>query len=109
MGDIINMKDYKQKHGIALPRSPYYTLDATPEQLNAALELAAEEMEKPTDYRGLPPYAVVVGYKNVKTGKIKLLKGVHIYPSRESLETMGGIGKGYACVGLQQKSTDGVQ
>lgn len=106
MGDIINLKDYKLKHGIALPRSPYYTLDATPEQIKAALEYAAEEMEKPCDYRGVPPYAVVVGYKNVKTGKTKLLKGAHIYPSKESLETMGGIGKGYCCVGLQQKSRE---
>ena len=107
MGNIISMKDYKRQHGIALPRSPYYTLDATPEQIQAALELAAEEMEKPCDYRGLPPYAVVVGYKNMKTGKIKLLKGVKKKKKKKALESLGGIGKGYSLVGLQQKSADG--
>lgn len=95
MGEIIRMKEYKRKHGIALPRSPYYTLDATEEQVQAALEIAAKEMEKPFDYRGLPPYAVVVGYKHRKTGKIKLLKAVHTFSTKGALEAMGGIGKDY--------------
>lgn len=102
MGDIISMKDYKRQHGIALPRSPYYTLDATPEQIQAALELAADELSKPFDYRGIPPYAAIVGYENMKTGKIKLLKEVVVYSSKRALETMAGI-KGHYCVGLQQR------
>ena len=105
MKNIISINDYKRKHGIALPRSPYYTLDATHEQLLAALEMAKECMRKPMDYQGLP-YAAIVGYENIKTGKIKLLKQIQIASCKEAIS---GI-RGYRCIGLQQKanSTDRV-
>ena len=52
MGNIISMKDYKRQHGIALPRSPYYTLDATPEQIHSRIrrQLPAEEVMQRADH-----------------------------------------------------------
>lgn len=105
MGIIIDMKKYKREHDIALPRSPYYELNATDEQIEEALNTAAEYMNKPFDYRGMPPYAVIIGYENIKTGKTKLLKEIQIFPSKKSLETMAGI-RGHYCIGLQQKDAD---
>ena len=101
MAKIISMNDYKRKHGIALPRSPYYTLDASDEELQAAVERAKPFLESPHDYRGLPPYAVVIGYENLKTGKIKLLKELHIFPSKHALEHMEGI-RGYNTLYLKR-------
>ena len=37
---IISLKDYKRKHDIPLPRSPYYNLNATQEELDQAYRLA---------------------------------------------------------------------
>ncbi len=75
MAEIIVLNDYRREHGIALPRSPYYTLKATKRDLDMALERAAKMMNEPLDKQGLLPYAVIVGYENKKTGDIKLLTG----------------------------------
>ena len=79
MEKITDLKEYKQKHDIPLPRSPYYTLNATDEELQEAVGRAERMMGFPFDYRGLPPYAVLLGYENIKTGKIKLLKSQIAY------------------------------
>ena len=98
-GVIINLNDYKRKKGIALPHSPYFTLDATDEQVRHALENAAHSLNR-DDYRQYA--AALVGYENIRTGKIKLLKEVVVYSSKRALETTAGI-KGHYCVGLQQR------
>lgn len=48
---IINLKDYKREHDIPLPRLPYYSLNATEDELNEAYHLAARRMREPFDYR----------------------------------------------------------
>ena len=87
MGDIIYLNDYKKKHDIPLTNSPYYALNATEEQMQMAYLRAVELMK---DER-LSPYAVLIGYKNIKTGKIKLLKEPRMYSSRNAFEDMAGI------------------
>ena len=49
MAEIIVLNDYRREHGIALPRSPYYTLKATKRDLDIALERAAKMMNEPLD------------------------------------------------------------
>ncbi len=103
MAEIIKMNDYKKKHGIALPRSPYSTLKASKKDLDEALEHARNIMEKPFDYRGQTPYAVVVGYENKKTGDIKLLKDYRVFSSKNVFEQSAGI-RGHYSLGLVAES-----
>ena len=103
MAEIIKMNDYKKEHGIALPRSPYSTLKASEEDLDTALKHARKIMEKPFDYRGQTPYAVVVGYENKKTGDIKLLKEYQVFSSKDAFEGMAGI-RGHYSLGLVAES-----
>ena len=102
MGDVVFLNEYKKQHGIPLPRSPYYTLKATDNQLQEACRLASELMKEPFDYRGLPPYAVLVGYEDIKTGNIKLLKRMSAYSTKKAFESMAGI-KVHYCVALVRK------
>jgi hypothetical protein len=99
-GVIINLNEYKKKKGIALPRSPYYTLDATKNQVHDALATAARSLDQ-GDYRRYA--AAVVGYENIRTGKIKLLKGIIYFATKEAFESMAGI-KGHRCIGLIRKA-----
>lgn len=96
--NIVNLNDYKRKKGIALPRSPYSTLDATKKQIHEAYLRAAASMNEYTDM-----YAAVIGYEIIKTGKVKLLKGLQLYPSQEVLQSMAGI-YGHKCLVLVRKS-----
>lgn len=89
MGDIISLAAYKKRKGIASPKSPYYTLNATRAEVSAALKRAAQYMLTPMDYSGKKPYAVLIGYED-KDGRIKLLKENCCYPSREMLEMDAG-------------------
>ena len=100
---IISLKDYKREHDIPLPHSPYYSLNATEDELNEAYHLAARRMREPFDYRGIPPYAALVGYKNIKTGKIKLLKEITYYSSKSVFESTAGI-KDHYVLALVQKA-----
>ena len=95
MGDVICINEYKRRHGIAIPRSPYYTLNATQEQLSCAYRTAVLKMKQHKN----PPYAVLIGYENIKTGHIKLLKQIRMYSSQEAFESMSGIG-GFRCVAV---------
>ena len=45
------------------------------------------------------PYAVIIGYKNKKTGDVKLLKEMRLYPDKETLESEGVV-RGHYCVGV---------
>ena len=89
MGDMISLVAYKKRKGIALPKSPYYTLNATKAEVSAALNRAAQFISKPMDYQGKTPYAVLVGYED-RDGRIKLLKEICCYPSREMFEMVAG-------------------
>ena len=89
MGDIISLTAYKKRKGIAAPRSPYYTLNATSAEVSAALNRAAQFMSQPMDCRGKTPYAVLVGYED-RDGRVKLLKDICCYPSREMFEMDAG-------------------
>lgn len=102
MAEIICLKEYKKKHDIPLPRSPYFSLNATKQQLHEAYLRAAEYLRKPCDYRGIPPYAAVVGYESLKTGKIKLLKEQCFYSSKDLFMRTAGL-RGYKCLALVQK------
>lgn len=102
MGDVVFLNEYKKQHGIPLPRSPYYTLKATQEQLREAYRLASELLEVPFDYRGVPPYAVLVGYEEIKSGNIKLLKRMHAFSTKKAFESMAGI-NGHYCIALVRK------
>ena len=99
-GVIINLNDYKRKKGIALPHSPYFTLDATDEQVRHALENAAHSLNR-DDYRQYA--AALVGYENIRTGKIKLLKGIIYFGTKDAFESMAGI-TGHRCIGLMRKA-----
>ena len=102
MTKIINLNEYKKAHGIAPPRSPYYTLKATKEEIKQAVERASEQMKIPFDYRGLPPYAVMIGYKNKKTGDVKLLKELHVFSDREMFRKSAGIKNHYVLALIQK-------
>ena len=88
---IINVKK------IALPRSLYSTLNATKKQIHEAYLRAAASMNEDTDM-----YAAVIGYENIKTGKVMLLKGLQLYPS-EVLQSMAGIND-HKCLIIVRKS-----
>ena len=94
MGDVIDLNDWKKEHGIPLPRSPYYALKATEAQILNAVAKAQKYMDSP-----LKPYAAIVGYKNVKTGDVKLLKEMHVFSNQDAFEHMEGI-RGHYCIGL---------
>ncbi len=96
-GSIVSLNDFKRERGIALPRSPYYTLNATRAQLKEALERGVERIKSPIGT--CLPYAVVVGYENSKNGRIKLLKEAICYSSKEAFESMSGI-SGYRSIAL---------
>ena len=100
---IISLKDYKRKHDIPLPRSPYYNLNASQDEIYEAFLIAAQGMKRPFDYRGIPPYAALVGYKNKKTGKIKLLKEITYYSCKSVFESNAGI-KDHYVLALVQKA-----
>ena len=102
MAEIIIMNDYRREHGLALPKSPYYTLRATKRDLDIALEKVARIMKEPLDKKGMPPYAVIVGYENKKTGDIKLLKEYRLFSNKEAYEKMSGI-RGHYSLGLMQE------
>jgi len=87
---IFSLAAYKAKKGIVPPNSPYYTTNATQEQIQAAVQRAQEWFKKPFDFRGKPPYAVVIGYED-KKGRVRLLKSQPAYPTKTSPETMGGM------------------
>ncbi len=98
MGDVVILNDWKREHGIPLPNSPYYTLKATDEQIEAAIDAARRAMLSPMSDRQWP-YAIVVGYKSMKTGDVKLLKKMRLYPSQEILQNTGLL-QGHSCVGV---------
>ena len=89
MGDMISLVAYKKGKGIAAPKSPYYTLNATKAEVSTALNRAAQLMAKSMDYRGKTPYAVLVGYED-RDGRVKLLKDICCYPNRETFEMDAG-------------------
>ena len=89
MGDVISLAAYKKRKGIAAPKSPYYTLNATEAEVSVAVNRAAQVMVKPMDYRGKTPYAVLVGYED-QDGRVKLLKDICCYPNRETFEMDAG-------------------
>ena len=89
MNKIISLAAYKAEKGIVPAHSPYYTSNATPNQINAAIEHAIESFPTYANSDGTLPYAIVIGYED-KKGRVKLLKSRAIYPTKEVLEMMGG-------------------
>ncbi len=90
MNNVISLAAYKAQKGIVPPGSPYYTSNATEDQINEAVDRAKLKFTKPVDYRGKPPYAVVIGYED-KKGRVRLLKGQIIFPTKSSFELTGGM------------------
>ena len=103
MDNVIYLNDYKKKHDIPLTHSPYYALNADREELRLAFERAFMLIQEPIDANGTLPYAVLVGYENKKTGKVKLLKEMRMYPNKEAFESMAGL-KGSYCLALVNDS-----
>ena len=103
MSKIIYLNEYKRKHGIAMPRSPYSTLNATHSDIHEAYRKAAEQMRQAADTLGQSPYAVLVGYQDIKTRRVKLLKQMPMFSDKDSFERMAGI-KGNYCLGLTRKA-----
>lgn len=90
MGDIISLAEYKRKKGIAPPRSPYYTLKASRQQIDDAIHNAAAQLQNMISRNGSAPcYAVLIGYEE-KNGNVKLLKGLYFYPDKETFERCAG-------------------
>ena len=94
MGEVINLNDWKKEHGIPLPRSPYYALKATEAQIQKAISEAQKYMDSPD-----MPYAAIVGYQDMKTGNVKLLKEMHVFSDQYAFKHMEGI-RGHYCIGL---------
>jgi len=98
MNNIVSLAEYRKKNGIALPRSPYYTLNATEAQIEGAVNRAAKYLYKPMNGFGTMPYAVVIGYED-KKGRTKLLKSISIYPTKNVMEeNVGRKGLRSVCV-----------
>ena len=89
MKNVISLAAYKADKGIVPPGSPYYTSNATSEQISEAVERANAEFSNTMDYRGKPPYAVVIGYED-KKGHVRLLKNLICYPTKHSFEMLAG-------------------
>ena len=87
---IVSLAAYKTEKGIVPPNSPYYTTNATQEQIQVAAHRAQEWFKKPFDFRGKAPYAVVIGYED-KKGRVRLLKSQPIYPTKSSFEATSGM------------------
>lgn len=90
MGNVISLAAYKAEKGIVPTRSPYSTSNATSEQIQDAARRAQKLFSAPTDYRGMPPYAVVIGYED-KQGRVRLLRGPIAFPTKRAFETMAGM------------------
>lgn len=90
MNNVISLAAYKRQKGIVPAGSPYYTSNASQDQIHNAVERAKIHFSRPCDYRGKPPYAVVIGYED-KQGRIRLLKGQIIFPSKSAFEQSGGM------------------
>ena len=95
--NVIDFKAYKRAKGIALPRSPYSTLAATREQIDAAFQHASDALHSEPRF-----FAALVGYENIKTGKVKLLKGIQLFSNREVFELWAGI-RGHYVLALTKK------
>ena len=85
--------------------SKYYTLDATKEELQQAIERAEEARQKPIDCIGHDAYAVLYGYENTATGKIKLLKNPVTYRTRKSFKLQPGM-KGHKTLAVVEEEID---
>ena len=81
MDNVVSLAKYKKEKGIAQPRSPYYTLNATEAQIIKAEERAEKLLFQPMNVNGTLPYAVLIGYED-KKGRTKLLKSICAYPSK---------------------------
>lgn len=103
MGDVIYLNEYKKQHGIPLPRSPYYTLKATDEQLYEAYHAAAMLLSEYSENHETAPYAILVGYENIQTGHIKLLKQPPMFSTKEAFESMSGI-RGHKSIAVVRKA-----
>lgn len=90
-GNVISLATYKREKGIVPPGSPYYTTNATKEQIAEAAKRTEEWFSRTMDFRGKPPYAVVIGYEDKKTGRVRLLKNQIAYPQKSSFEGMAGM------------------
>ena len=73
-----------------------YTVNATPDQIQASLLQAAEIMRKS------PFYAILIGYENVVTGKITLLNRVRVFAKQTDYEKKA-YRNGYNCVAFLMK------
>ena len=102
MGEIISFAAYRKKKGIAAPRSPYSTLKATDDQIQDALQRAAEFMSDTYNRSGKPLYAVLIGFED-KHGDVRLLKSISGYSSKESFEAFAGR-KGFLTLALTTKA-----
>lgn len=102
MGEIISFAAYRKKKGIAAPHSPYYTLKATEEQIQEALQHAADLLTDTYTRSGKQYYAVLIGFED-KRGDVRLLKSISAYPSKEAFEAFVGR-KGYLTLALTTKA-----
>ena len=95
--NVTDFKAYKRAKGIALPRSPYYTLAATDAQIREAYQQDAQALKSDSRIQ-----VVHVGYKSIKTGHVKLFKGQYEYSSMDLFERWAGI-RGHYVLALARK------
>ena len=81
----------------------YYTSNATDGELHQAIERAEEIRQTPIDCIGHLPYAVLYGYEEIKTGKIKLLKEPITYKTRKGFEHQSEIKGHYAMAVIEEE------
>ena len=73
-----------------------YTVNATPDQIQASLLEAAEIMRKS------PFYAILIGYESVVTGKITLLNRIRVFAKQSDYEKKA-YRNGYKCIAFVMK------
>ena len=101
MPQIVSLKQYKRAHDIPLVRSPYYTLNATKQEVYDAYQRAIAYLSLPVG-KYSTPQIVLFGYEHQKTRKIKLLKNVVIYSDEETFRLDAGK-RGYDCLMVKSK------
>ena len=98
MTKVTDINEYKKRHNIPLPDSPFSTFNATEMEVFDALQAAQDVFN-----RKRAPYAIVVGYEDLETGHISLLKEMKVFTNQTRFENHVNNNRGCNCIGVARK------